>query len=821
MKADLHVHSSFSKHPSAWVLQKLGCRESYTTPLEVYRIAKAKGMDAVTITDHNSIDGCLAIAHLPDVFVSAEVTTYFPSNNCKIHLLVYGVSEEQFAQIDALRSDVFELVPYLQGNHITHALAHPFYSVNDRLTPEQFEQCLLLFKRLELNNDQEPASNHLLRALLADLTPTDIERLADVHEIEPGFPEPWIKGLVAGSDDHSGLNIADGFTEVPDAGTVEEFLRGVDENRAQAKVAQPGSPIWRARGIYGVAYQYCTERFELTGYHEHDVLMRFLDRMLQRRQRPQPTWLNRICFQWRRRSAQATPSPEQPLTKLLQYEAQKLILRDPRMAAVLDEAPVAGLPCAEQWFSFVNQISNTMLARLSRSAVERLTGANPFDLFNTVGSAGALYTLLAPYFISYAMYRKSRDFGRTARRRLQPGCEDSAEPRVAHFTDTFEEINGVARTLNMHAHVAQRTGKQLRVVTCATERPIKETPPGVRYFKPVDVYETPEYPEQKLFVPPLLDMLQFCYEEQFTHIHGATPGPVGLAALAIARILRLPFFTTYHTAIPQYARVLTGDEGMEDLTWRFVLWFYEQADLLLAPSEATASELLERGIPKEKISIMPRGIDTGRFRRLASRSHSEELGNTRFLYVGRVSKEKNLSVLCQAFKKMQLNHLESHLVIVGDGPFLKEMRHVMRGTPCTFTGYLEGEQLVKAYNQCDVLVFPSTTDTFGNVVLEAQACGLPVIVTDRGGPCENLIHGETGLVVPGDDADALAAAMTTLFLSPDLRRRMGEQAEMYASTRSFDRAFEEYWDYYRDGRKSPAPPSPQGKAPRIREAVVA
>ena len=94
IKADLHVHSKFSKRPTEWILQKIGCPESFTEPRQLYKIAKQRGMTLVTITDHNMIDGCLEIAHLPDTFISEEVTAYFPEDQCKVHVLVYNITEK-------------------------------------------------------------------------------------------------------------------------------------------------------------------------------------------------------------------------------------------------------------------------------------------------------------------------------------------------------------------------------------------------------------------------------------------------------------------------------------------------------------------------------------------------------------------------------------------------------------------------------------------------------------------------------------------------------------------------------------------------------
>jgi len=175
MQADLHVHSRYSTRPSQWFLQKIGCPESFTEPLHLYHIARRRGMTLVTITDHNKIDGALEIAHLPGTFIGEEVTSYFPEDGCKVHVLVYHITEAQHVDIQKLRASIYDLVGYLQQADITCALAHPFYSVNDRLTATHFEKLLLLFRNLELNGDSSPDSNRCLEDLVARMTTAYIE----------------------------------------------------------------------------------------------------------------------------------------------------------------------------------------------------------------------------------------------------------------------------------------------------------------------------------------------------------------------------------------------------------------------------------------------------------------------------------------------------------------------------------------------------------------------------------------------------------------------------------------------------------------------
>jgi glycosyltransferase involved in cell wall biosynthesis len=165
--------------------------------------------------------------------------------------------------------------------------------------------------------------------------------------------------------------------------------------------------------------------------------------------------------------------------------------------------------------------------------------------------------------------------------------------------------------------------------------------------------------------------------------------------------------------------------------------------------------------------------------------------------VGRVSREKNLHLLAGAFKQMIAEGEKVQLVVVGDGPYLKEMQAELAELPCHFTGYLTGERLASVYASADLFVFPSTTDTFGNVVLEAQASGIPVVVSDMGGPCENILEGRTGLVCRSDDMESLLRSVRELVDNGPRRREMGIEARKYVEARSFESAFLQLWNLYK------------------------
>ncbi|NJL58696.1 MAG: glycosyltransferase family 1 protein [Desulfobacteraceae bacterium] len=156
-----------------------------------------------------------------------------------------------------------------------------------------------------------------------------------------------------------------------------------------------------------------------------------------------------------------------------------------------------------------------------------------------------------------------------------------------------------------------------------------------------------------------------------------------------------------------------------------------------------------------------------------------------------------MHLLAEAYQKLSKTADNVHLVVVGDGPYLEEMKASLKETPCTFTGWLQGEELATVYASGSIFVFPSTTDTFGNVVLEAQASGIPVIVTDQGGPMENVISGKTGLIVRGHDGDDLLKAMMLLVSSPELIREMGKEARQYMENRSYEQAILKTFDMFR------------------------
>src|ERR1700712_4445745 len=185
-RCDLHVHSRYSERSEEWLFRRFDLPDSYSDPRELYTALRAKGMDFVTITDHDTIEGALQIADLPNTFISEQVTTYFPKDPCKIHLLVWGISAAQHAEISAVRENIFDLQAYLHGESIAHAVAHPLYSINGKLTASHLERLILLFKHFEvINGLRDALLSELAQEIFTSLTREKIEELANRHNIAP------------------------------------------------------------------------------------------------------------------------------------------------------------------------------------------------------------------------------------------------------------------------------------------------------------------------------------------------------------------------------------------------------------------------------------------------------------------------------------------------------------------------------------------------------------------------------------------------------------------------------------------------------------
>ncbi len=384
-------------------------------------------------------------------------------------------------------------------------------------------------------------------------------------------------------------------------------------------------------------------------------------------------------------------------------------------------------------------------------------------------------------------------------------------PRVAYFPDSFHEVNGVAHTSRQFEAFARRRNLPFLCVRAAApsvRRAQAVTGEGgvwtlelPRGFLSVALEKDLRFDPAFLRHVPVIGEVLERFRPDLIHITG--PSEVGMLGAGLAHHLRLPLAASWHTNVHEYAarradwflRLLPERQSaatgrrIEDLTLAAIARFYSAARVLFAPNPELCA-LLEKSTGRP-CHLMPRGVDAELFHP-RRRARSPEDRDHILGFVGRLSVEKNIALLVEIQKELErLGVTNFRFLIVGHGGDEAWLRE--RLPQAEFTGVLRGEALATAYANMDLFVFPSHTDTFGNVVLDALASGVPAIVTPDGGPRTIVRDGETGRIVPDEQFTAVIAG---LLAAPGRLAQMQRAARAYALTASWDSVFEGVYEAY-------------------------
>lgn len=379
----------------------------------------------------------------------------------------------------------------------------------------------------------------------------------------------------------------------------------------------------------------------------------------------------------------------------------------------------------------------------------------------------------------------------------------SRRTRVMLFTDTLGDVNGVSRFLNDAASEAARTSRDLLIVT-STRFKVEDRAQIVN-VRPRLAIAMPRYEHLEVVLPRASEMRALAASWNPTAIHVSTPGPVGLVGRSIAKRLGVPLLGTYHTDFPAYIDRLFDVDGLTLATREVMEWFYRPFDVVFTRSKEYREAMVSLGVDASRVEALKPGIRTDRFatswqdmsvwQRLTPTN--PESSTVRFLSVGRVSVEKNLPLLSKVWRRayatLRERDVDAALIVVGDGPYLETMKNELEGTHTHFVGFRHDEELSKIYASASALVFPSTTDTLGQVVLEAQCSGLQVLVSDLGGPKAVVKDGVTGQVLRADDEAVWSQAMVDLATDDDRRAKMGQAASAHAQQFSISRSIDHFW----------------------------
>ncbi|MFA6410119.1 MAG: glycosyltransferase family 1 protein [Candidatus Buchananbacteria bacterium] len=373
--------------------------------------------------------------------------------------------------------------------------------------------------------------------------------------------------------------------------------------------------------------------------------------------------------------------------------------------------------------------------------------------------------------------------------------------KIAVITDTYFAVNGVCRTYQELAKYCQRKKIRLDIFTIGKTHHSQK-------LGSVNIYQFPALWPVKYYydLPPFdVRIIPKGFKEKllktnYDIFHFATPASLGIAGRLILANSKKPKVGAFHTLVAEYAS-WWAEKNLEKFPatfrnplagfsqtamWKFLKWFYFKMDVVLTPSLAIKSQLKILGRP---VVIFPRGVDTELFDpKKKNPKLKEKLPIA--LYTGRLSIEKNLDLLVKIFK----NKEDVKLWFCGDGPYKTGLKAQL--PQAKFFGYQQGQKLAEIYASADFFVFPSTTDTFGNVILEAQACGLPTIVTDAGGPKELVKNKINGLIVKPKAKD-FSSAIDFLAKNEKIRKTMGQKARANALKTNWPKAFDQLFSTYK------------------------
>jgi glycosyltransferase involved in cell wall biosynthesis/predicted metal-dependent phosphoesterase TrpH len=778
-RVDMHCHSTASQVSKLGVQRAAGLPECATPPEEVYELARRRGMTFVTITDHDTIDGVLEIADRPDVFVSEELTAHFRGEPAMaVHVLCYDITPDDHDWLQAHSHDVELCAAYMYERDVACALAHPYYTVGATpLTARHRRRLSELLSVWEVRNGaRAPELNRPAATYVATRETIGI----------------------GGSDDHAGVDIGRTFTESPPAATPREFLEHMRAGRVLARGKQGSAAKWAHAAIALAARSLGRDEDAATAQPDPQRVMAMMRRLLRQGDA--------------RHGANGGAGAFSP-------EDARCLLRAWLVAVELDHLDVRGLIAYMQEESFSHADLYRRACRLHerklRSAVELAVRAAGDPKTPVTAAAQGLFEgciAAIPYAPATAFLASEQ--AKLARLGLGapgiPGAHggDGETPRVAILADGIGSTHGVTRTIE-EIRARGVAGYEIEVVG---------TDPEVdRRLSAVAEIDVPYYPGLQIGVPSLPAAVQTLADGAFDAIHVCSPGPVGVAGVLLARALGLPLIGSYHTELTAYADLRSGRPELAGAMALAVGAFYRACDIVLSPSAASDAALAGIGVPAERTMRWDRGVDTARFDPslrdpgLFDPPHAGE-GAVNVLYSGRITREKGAELLADAFTLARTREPRLHLVLAGGGPEQERLRERVGDGHATFLGWLSGSELARAYASADLFLFPSATDTFGQVILEAQASGLPVIAVAEGGPVSLIEHRVSGLLCEAR-AGALAEAVLELAGSPLLGERLSAAGLAAVSTRTWERALERLGEGYARVL-SPEAPAHTAEVPR-------
>ncbi len=589
-RIDLHVHTHHSRTAGNWILDQIHINECYTAPMEVYAIAKSRGMDFVTITDHDVISGALEIAHLPDAFLSEEISAFFPQDKAKVHILAYNISEAQHEEIQKLRFNIYDLVPYLNQQNIVHALAHPYFKMGPTLTMDHIEQMLLMFTIFESKNGGKYTyPENLFEQICHHLTPETMWRLADKHNRLPVGETPWTKSFIGGSDDHGGIMITSPHTVVEKSNSVDELLANIKTGNTRAEGAG-GSPLAVAHGALAVGYKFLKTKKKSFDLFNSQLAWLLLDNIFEE------TKTHGLVSIGLALAGDKTKKTLSLATKKRSKSVQKEITRHLKKDVELREFLLGRAPfdaeTSIRFFHVADKIVNQHLIAVFNDAKKH---NSPVRLLKNAAMLKNILPLTVPYLVGFKTETADRALMRQSAEQLLP---DELQPtrKIAVFSDNSPGQLNERDEVNYVLNDELRRGFQPVYFTTAEQETHESE--FYSYKILVELKDSPHYG-----LPPILRIAYDFFHEACDVIFIDTLGPMGILGMLLGKLCHIPIISTYHETEVNALAAKSGGETSKFFK-SIISLFYAQVDevrLLDAPS-ILENEILEQA--KSEVRIL-------------------------------------------------------------------------------------------------------------------------------------------------------------------------------------------------------------------------
>jgi glycosyltransferase involved in cell wall biosynthesis len=840
LRIDLHCHDLNSDEPDELLGRILGVRETWLPTSDLLETLRRNGTDVPTVTNHNNARSCWELRERGvDVLSGAEWTCRMPDLGTSFHVLAYGFTPAQEERLDHLRRDIYRFAEYCAAEDIPTALAHPLHFHSTRGIPPQgmMDRLGILFERFEgMNGQRDTRQNLLTSTWVEGMDVESIRAMARRAGLQfDGFcRNPASKRLTGGSDDHFGIfaGSAGTFLHVPGlkrrlaqgasrSDLALEALRGGatapfglpgEEERLSAALLEfvcqlvehmedPGLlRVFLHRGEASdkvLALAIANGVFELRRHKSTVDLLRTIHGCLHGRDpsiwsrlfiskpfRPLVANLRTLARARREGPLQLQEAVRETLPSM--FRGLGRFVSD-RVRTKLDGMPEAGGPfgCGTDLLvptHFRKLFAAEPAAKGARANLPlgRIVDGLPLPLLSAgvVGSA---------VFAAHRVLNDARPFiegfAKTLGRFEHPR-------RILWTTDTWGDRNGVSRALEAVLDEIRRRDLPIDILACSATL---EEGPHLRIVRPVAEYPLSFYQDQDFRVPDIVELHRLFLDGGYDRILSSTEGPMGWSALLLKEAFQVPAHFFLHTDWLAFGRSRFGlkEQTLDRLRRLMRAWYKAHDGVFVLNSEQ--SEWLrspEMGLSADRIHPTAHWADPVFAPELVEKRDVFDgflASDPVLLYVGRLSVEKGVMDLAEILDGVRKHHPRVRMVVCGKGPAEDRLRAAL--PDALFLGWKQPEDLALCCSASDFLVLPSRFDTFGCAVLEAMACGLPVLAYDCKGPKDLVEDGESGFLRsnPGDLASCAARALGSPGRMEAMRRAALRRAGDYRATEILDR----------------------------------